>query len=146
MHFTCVNDSVDSVDECVKLMEGEIKRSLDLVAPVKIFIIAVRERKDWLDEEVSDQKRKVTREERKWIKYSEQQTWRIYHHERNKHNFLLSKKKTKILSDKILMSKGDTKALYKTFNKTMGSKSENQMPEGKSEDQLATGFAELFYK
>ena len=56
---------------------------------------------------------------------------------------MISEKKTKILSDKILMCKGDTKALYKTFNKITGSKSENQMPEGKSEDQHATEFAEF---
>eukprot|EP00794_Sanderia_malayensis_P002898 gene2898-3350_t len=144
MDFTCINDSVDSVDECVKLMEGEIKRSLDLVAPVKTFTMVIRQRKDWFDEEVADQKRKVRREERKWIKYREQQQWRIYHHERNKYNYMILEKKTKILSDKILKCKGDTRALYKTFNKITGSKSENQMPEGKSEDQLATEFAEFF--
>lgn len=86
MDFTSVNNSVTSVDECVKLMEGEIKRSLDIAAPVKTFTMVIRQRKDWFDEEVSDQKRKVRREERKWIKYREQQQWRIYHHERNKYN------------------------------------------------------------
>ena len=29
--------------------------------------MVIRQRKDWFDEEVSDQKRKVRREERKWI-------------------------------------------------------------------------------
>ena len=42
------------------------------------------------------------------------------------------------------MCKGDTKALYKTFNKITRSKSENQIPEGKSEDQLAIECAEFF--
>ena len=50
----------------------------------------------------------------------------------------------KKLSNKILLCKGDTRALYKTFNKITGSKSENQMPEGRSEDQLATEIAEFF--
>ena len=46
-------------------MEEEVKRSLDIVAPFKKFTMVVRQRKDWFDEEVSDQKRKVRREERK---------------------------------------------------------------------------------
>ncbi len=75
MDFTSINDSVDSVDECVKLMEGEVKRSLDLVAPVETF----------------------KREERKWAKYRKQQQWRIYHRERNKYNYKILGKKTKIL-------------------------------------------------
>ena len=57
MDFTCVNDSVDSVDECVKIMEGEVKRSLDIVAPVGAFALVVRQRKDWFDEEKKGQKR-----------------------------------------------------------------------------------------
>ena len=76
---------------------------VDILAPVKTFTMVIRQRKDWFDEEVSHQNRKVRREERKWIKYSEQQQWRIYHHERNKYNYMTSEKKTKILSDKILM-------------------------------------------
>ena len=125
-------------------MEGEFKRSLDIVASVKTFTLVIRQRKDWFDEEASDQKRKVRREERKWIKYREQKQWRIYCHERNRYNYMISEKKTKLLSDKIMMCKGNTKELYKTFNKIIGLKSEDQMPEGKSEDQLATEFAEFF--
>ena len=45
MDFTCVTNSVDSVDECVKLMEGEVKRSLDIVAPVKTFTMVVRQKR-----------------------------------------------------------------------------------------------------
>ena len=73
MVFTCINDSVDSVDECVKLMEAEFKRSLDIVAPVKTLNMVIRQRKDWFDEEVAYQKRKVRREKRKWTEYRKQQ-------------------------------------------------------------------------
>ena len=131
MDFSRINDSVDSVDECVKSMEGVFKKGLEIVTPVKTLSMVWRQRKNWFNEEFSDQKRKVRREERKWIKYREQQQWRIYHYERNKCNYMITEKKTKILSDKILMCKVDTKSVYKTFNKMTGSKSANQMPEGK---------------
>ena len=75
--------------------------------------------------------------------YKEDQQWKIYRHERNKLNYMISEKKTKILSNQILMCKGDTKALYKTSNKITGSRLENQMPEGRSESRLATEFSEV---
>ena len=54
--FKCITDSVDSVDERVESMEREIRRSLKIEAPARTFTMVIRERNDWLDEEVPDHK------------------------------------------------------------------------------------------
>ena len=82
--------------------------------------------------------------EKIWRRYRQAEQWQTFNEERKAYHRLLKVTKRNMLSENISACKGDTKQLYKVFNKITGKTVSNPMPEHVDAEQLAEQFADFF--
>ena len=121
----------DALDSLVKGLGLELKRTLDVLAPPKEIPLLIHKQQPWYDETVKTQHKVGRNREMVWSKYKTESTWKAYTKERNTYNHLLIFKK-------------DTKSLYKLTCNLTGSTTANLVPPGKTDDELASEFADYF--
>ena len=112
--------------------------------PVKTKKVNNRPKVPWYDEDLKQQRRLVRRRERVWLKYNEEHQWLAYKQQRNKYKQMLTCKKRSSISSKVLNARGNIKELYQITNNLTSHHSENPMPEGLSEQELADEFSDFF--
>ncbi|KAK6183398.1 hypothetical protein SNE40_010887 [Patella caerulea] len=133
-----------STDGMVQEFENNVTAVLDKFAPVKSKIVTVRRKKPWFTREIAQQKHTVRRRERIFRKFKENHQLIALKKERNRYNWMIKQAKNVIISAKIIHAKGDSKQLYRIFKTITGDTQSNPFPEGRSHEQLAEEFANLF--
>ena len=91
-----------------------------------------------------DKKRAVRRREKIWQKYKCPEHWRALQVARKEYKILLTKVKTTKIKEKIDDCHNDTKKLYEPVVYLTGTATENPLPPGKTDNQLAEDFVEFF--
>ena len=117
---------------------------MDTLAPPKQVTMVSRRKTPWFDDELKGQRNIVCNRERVYMKYKTDSTWKAFKHERNCITYLLQYKHRKVMTKKILDCENDTRKLYQLVNNVTGLESENPMPEGKTDQELANSFTLFF--
>jgi hypothetical protein len=136
--------STTEVDKFVDQLDQKMKTVLDNHAPEKSKRVTVRKPKPWMSEEIREQKRNVRRKEVIWRRHREPHQWQELKHERNVYNTMINRAKKEQLSSKIKENEKNTKSLYKIVSDLTGTRTENPMPPGKTDTELANDFADFF--
>ena len=132
-----------SATALAKSLENNLQILMDELAPTVEKTVTVRQNNPWFDDSIKEQRARMRRRERIWLRYKDTHQWKAYCVERNKLNFMIRKKKNKDISDKIVQNEGDSKVLYGLLRSITGTKTENPMPNHKPE-VLAEEFADAF--
>ena len=125
-------------------LDGELKRTLDTLAPEKMCSITTHVKQPWFDHFVRERHTVVRNRERVWLTYKTQEAWTAYKKEHNIYNRLLKFRKKQVISGMVIDAGRDTKKLYKIINNITGTKEDNPMPPGDSDMEIAQSFAEYF--
>ena len=132
------------LDRLIANLNDEFRCVIDTLAPPKEVTLSTHPRQPWFNDAVKAQHKVVKNRESAWLKYKLNSNWIAYKKERNIYNRLLTYSKHQSLSKKINDLKGNTKGLYKLMANLTGVTSQNPMPQGKTDTQLAEEFAEFF--
>ena len=89
-------------------------------------------------------KKAVRRREKIWQKYKYPEHWRALQVASKEYKILLTQVKTTRIKEKIDDCQKDTKKLYKLVVYLTGTATENPLPPGKTDNQLAEDFAKFF--
>ena len=92
---------IGKLDCLVSLLNGELARVYDALAPLKECKVNLRAKQPWYDQEMKALKRKVHKYEKKWLKYKLDSLWVAFKKVRNSYFGLLNAKKRTTLQDKI---------------------------------------------
>ena len=140
-----ISAMMDSVtpDAAVMCYERELTDKLNKHIPIQLKTVRERPRVPWFDMWLKDQRKVVRHRQKAWIKYGQDHHWLAYKRERNRFKNMLIYNKRSYLSDKIMKTKGDAKALYQLTNNLTTTIKENPLPDTPAE-QLANDFANFF--
>ena len=125
-------------------LNDEFRCVIDTLAPPKELTLSTHPRQSWFNKSVKAQHKVVRNRERTWLKYKLNSNWIAYKKEQNIYNRLLTYSKHRSLSKEINDLIGNTTGLYKLTANLTGVTSQNPMPQGKTDMQLAEEFAEFF--
>ena len=135
--------NIDDFEELVSKFSGNLKSTLDAMAPLKAKGVAQHPPKFWLNNDMIQQKWIVRIREWVFKKYRSEPTWQALKVERRKlHNAIYLAKKDHI-SDLVVICRNDSGKLYKLVNHLMGCKSECPLSD-KDPDDLSEEFAHFF--
>ena len=134
----------DDIDTFVNTLETKLESVLEKHAPLIKKQITCRNPKPWFNSEILHLKRTLRKAERVWRKYGQSNQLDKVEELRLEYHYKIIKEKTKVLCDKVITSKGDSKKLYKLVSELTGTKSENPMPSAESDHSLAENFADFF--
>ena len=134
----------ENVDNYVDQFEDEVKRIMDIDAPMQEKMKICRAPKPWFTENIAILKRKFRKAESLWRKYKHPHLYEQFKEARNNYTNEINREKCNTLSQKIISSKGDSKMLYKFVSELTGKSIENKMPNDIQENNLAEAFADHF--
>ena len=72
-----------NLDETVANLGIELRRTLDKLAPLKRCSVSLRPKKPWYNKEMAQNKAKVRRREKRWIRYKLPSCWITFKNTRN---------------------------------------------------------------
>ena len=135
--------NIDDFEELVSRFSGNLKSTLDAMAPLKTKVVTQHPPKSWLIDDITQQKWVVRNRECVFKKYKLEPTWLALKAERCKlHNAIYLAKKDHI-SDLVASCGNNSGKLYKLVNNLTGCKSECPLPD-KDPEGLAEEFADFF--
>ena len=138
------NNELSDLDDLVQNFESSLSYALEKCAPKLTVTRTVRNQNEWFNDELCQQKRIVRNREKIFKKYHEEHHWLALKKERNRYNYMLKQVKKEVRQDKIMECKGNSRRLFEIFNSMTGKRSENPMPEGKADEELANEFLGFF--
>ena len=148
---TCISEmdlepilNATSLHDAVKLYQSELTDKFNKHFPIVEKTIRDRPKLPWYDHWLKDQRRIMRNREKVWVKYGEDHQWLAYKRERNRYKNMLIFNKRKFLSDKVMQTRGDVKALYQLTNNLTSQTNENPLPKEKDDQEMADEFAEFF--
>ena len=106
--------------------------------------ITIRSTNPWFTNEVKEKKKAVRRREKIWQKYKYSEHWRGLQVARKEYKILPTQAKKTKIKEKIDACHKDTKKLYYQAVYLKGTATENPVPTGKTDNQLAEDFAKFF--
>ena len=136
---------IDDVNVLTELCDNQMKKSLEIHAPLQTKIITIRHTNPWFTEGVRSLKKAVRIQEKIWQKHKTSDTWSNYKIVKLKYRKALREAKTKDISGKVQECNHDSKKLYSLFNSLTGTTKENLLPTTyESDDDMANAFADYF--
>ena len=102
----------------------------------KLSKIPFRDSRPWHNIELQALKRSVRNRERIWCRYKQDHQWHAYREYHNKYTKDLTITRMKYTQNEITKFKGNSKHLHKLIAELTGSKVENPLPEGLSDEVL----------
>ena len=121
-----------------------MERAPDIMTPLEEKQKPKRKNKPWYTSQLLEQRKFVRNRERAYIQHKENHHWKAFTREQNRYNRMLDYNKRHHLIMKIDKANKDSKQLFRTLNSLLGNKSENPLPIGTTNDQLAEDFADFF--
>ena len=113
---------IDDFEELVSRFSGNLKSTLDVMAPLKTKVVTECPPTSWLNDDITHQKWVVRNREHVFKKYKLEPTWLALKAERCKlHNAIYLAKKDSI-SNLVASCGNDSEKLYKLVNHLMGCK------------------------
>ena len=135
--------NIDDFEELMSKLSGNLKSTLDAMAPLKMKVVTQHPPKSLLNDDITQEKWVVRNREHVFKKYRLEPMWLALKAERRKlHNVIYSAKKDHI-SDLVASHGNDSGKLYKPVNHLMGCKSECPCPD-KDPEGLTEEFADFF--
>ena len=132
------------LDELVGTFNLEPRCIYNELAPEMECKVHLRPKQPWYDEEMKRQKRKVSKYEKKWLKYKLDSLWTCFKKVRISYFAKLNLKKKEVLRVKIEDCAKDSRQLHALVNNLTSKKVEDEWPEHTSIDQLTEDFASYF--
>ena len=106
--------------------------------------LSLKPKHPWYCPEVKQQKAKVLRHEKKWLKYKFDSLWLAYKKERNRYYALLNHKKTECYRTKVDECKRDPCKLHQLISNLTNKQEVQSWPKHTSKEELANNFAKFF--
>lgn len=132
------------INEYVCDFENKIQVILDKHAPVTEKTRITRAPKPWFSDSILEKKQSFRKAEKTWKRYKKPEDYHSFQNARNKYFMEIKKVKKQTFSEKVSEFKGDSKKLYKFVTEITGSKVQNPMPSGESDNAIADSFADHF--
>ena len=135
-----------NVDDAVACYNTELSALLDRHAPVNTRHVKNRKDSPWYNREISIEKRKRRRLERKWRSNGKRQIdWDLYSNQRNIVNSLVHRAKRSYFSGLIDQCGQDTKQLFNIANRLLNRKQPSSLPTHEDSNALAQDFINFFH-
>ncbi len=138
------NRDADNVSLTLQKYDSTLTSILDKHAPVQTKVITVRPREKWLTEEILIEKRYRRKLEKQWRKTCQDADYHSFVKQRDLVNAMISDAIVAHFSEKVEQAKGDQKALFKTVKSLLNQNTENPLPSGYSDEDLANKFSDFF--
>ena len=133
-----------SLDVMVEVLDNNLWRAIDKLAPIKSRIILVRATNPWFSNEIRDQKKKMRKQEKKWRKYKMESYRKAFKSERVKYRQMLMEARKVKIAEKVKECGKDVKKLYTLVNNLTNRKIVTPLPDSESDEILANQFADYF--
>ena len=135
----------DNVDDAVACYNSELNTLLDTHAQAKIRHVKNRKDSPWYNREISIEKRKRRRLERKWRSNGKRQIdWELYCTQRTIVNSLVQRAKRSYFSGLIDDCGQDTKQLFNIANRLLNRKQPSSLPSHEDSNSMAQVFIQFF--
>ena len=143
--FNTYNVELNSkLDLLVSSFSSELKQVYNTLAPEKECKVNLRPKQPWYDNEMKELKRKVSKYEKKWLKYKLDSLWTAYKKVRNSYYGKLNAKKRTVLQTKIEDCTKDSCKLHALVQNLTSKKVEQEWPEHSSKEEMAEDFTSYF--
>ena len=139
-----INLDSENLEEILSLLKLCVSMSVDKHAQEKLLKMLFRDSQPWFNQELQDLKRLVCNREMIWHKYKKDHQWCAYKDHHWKYTEFLRMTRLMHTQAEIAKFKGKSKHLYKLIVELTGSKTENPLPDGLSDGDLAKCFVEFF--
>ena len=139
-----MKSEMSNVTELVQEFEKRAALVLQEMAPIEKKVVTSRKKQFWFNSQVLEQKRIVRGREKIWHKYREDHQWQALQRERLRYTNILNYMKCNTIGEKVRDCEGNSKKLYDLVSQLTSTKASNPMPEGKTDSELAEGFASYF--
>ena len=90
-----------SLDGMVEVLDNNLQRAMDKLAPIKSRTILVRATNPWFSNEIRDQKRKMRKQEKKWRKYKMESYRKAFKLQRVKYRQMLMEARKVKIAEKV---------------------------------------------
>ena len=137
-------NSSNSVSECVHHYDHTLHNLIDIHAPARNKTILPRPRAPWFTYDLSLEKRKKRRLERRYRNTGTTEDALLFKEQSARYCQLLSTSRETFYNSKIVENAGDQKALFSVVNKLLHRKSETQLPAYDNQNELTNRFANFF--
>ncbi len=137
-------DLSQSLDVIVKHFKLIMETLMDIYAPIKVKTITTRRKEVWFNRDIAHLKRLSWKYERIWKKSLSDRSWEHFRFVRKSYQYAIRKEKRKCIGHKILTMQGNIKALYNFVQQITGTVTENPLPKGHTDEELAELFADFF--
>ena len=137
------HQDIDYLNRLINIYES-VEDILDKHAPLINKTITIRKSTPWNTEDIREAKIAKRKAEKKWRKNKNCVNWQIFKEKRNQYNGILAKLRTKHLSNKIQLNKGNSKALFKIINAELSRNTESPLPLHSDDRELASEFSDYF--
>ena len=134
----------DDFHEMVMGLNSALRTKLDKLAPEKKVCKSLRPKCPWYTAKIRQLRRKVSKLEKKWLKYKLDSCWMAYKKARNSYYAKLNLNKKMTLKDKIAGCANDSKSLHNLVNNLNTKSVDNPLPKANLDEELAYMFADFF--
>ena len=135
----------ETLGEMMLDLSYRFHNAIENIIPLKKKIVCNQNTRPWFTLDLLVHRRFVRNRERIYRKYKLNHQWEAYQAERKLYMKRVRAAKRSFISNMVLENKSDYKALYEIFNKLIGHKKSNPLPEHTDAKSLANKFAEYFY-
>ena len=148
----CVSELNDIISqstniEDIKLVEYYNTKLRELYhkwAPIEMKTVPIKNRPEWLTEEIITLKRQFRQAERRYHKSKNKDHKEIYIDLKNTYRKCLNVERYKYVNEKFKDCDNDPKKLFSTLDEIMGKCKDTILPEGKSNATVANDMANFF--
>ena len=137
-------NSSNSVSECVHHYDHTLHNLIDIHAPARNKTILLRPRAPWFTYDLSLEKRKKRRLERRYRNTGITEDALLFKEQSARYCQLLSTTRETFYNSKMVENAGDQKALFSVVNKLLHRKSETHLPAYDNLNELTNRFANFF--
>ena len=137
-------ENISCQDCYISLFRSIAESIYDNECPITETEIVVKDNAPWYDRELAWAKREKRRKERKWRNVRNEESRNEYRVAKNSLNSLIRIKKREYYRRKIEEHGQDINKLYAIIDNLTGNKKKALLPEGFSEEELATMFSDFF--
>ena len=137
---------IEDIDEMVQTFENLVKSALDKLTVKEEKVVPDRKKVPWMTSEVKEQRKIMRNRERIWKKYGDDHQWQAFKRKQKRFKSILRHTKSNVLTAKILDCGRDMKKLFSLVFNITGTKPQNPMPDGESDEELSEKFASFFTK
>ena len=128
----------------VEYYNTKLRELYDKWAPIEMKTVPIKNRLEWLTEEIITLKRQVRQAERRYQKSKNKDHKEIYIDLKNIYRKRLNVERYKYVNEKFKDCDNDPKKLFSTLDEIMGKRKDTILPDGKLDATIANDMAKFF--